>query len=134
MEENRKYFFAICTWPNSPVRAKILSRFQFVGKNNVWISQVRRVNVNNYFINILWKRLCIKSSLNSVWTFRKVSNPIWDDDFNLKSRQNPFFSPVTVKLKCPIFNIFISSFQSLKTLKAMNNPWTFYFFENMPLW
>ena len=35
--------FAIYTWPNSPVRAKILSRFQFEGKNDVWISQVRRV-------------------------------------------------------------------------------------------
>ena len=35
--------FAICTWPNSPVRAKILSRFQFKGKNDVWISQVRDV-------------------------------------------------------------------------------------------
>ena len=43
MEENRKYFFAICTWPNSPVRANFLSRFQFDGKNNVWIIQVRRV-------------------------------------------------------------------------------------------
>ena len=37
------YFFAICTWPNWPVRAKILSRFQFEGKTDVWISQVRRV-------------------------------------------------------------------------------------------
>ena len=43
MEENRKYFF--CTWSNSPVRAKILSRFQFEGKNDVWISQVRRVKL-----------------------------------------------------------------------------------------
>ena len=25
------YFFAICTWPNSPVTAKILLRFQFAG-------------------------------------------------------------------------------------------------------
>ena len=35
--------FSICTWPHSPVRAKILSRFQFEGKNAVWISQVRHV-------------------------------------------------------------------------------------------
>ena len=35
--------FTICTWPNGPVRAKILQRFQFEGKTNVWISQVRRV-------------------------------------------------------------------------------------------
>ena len=33
-------FFAIFTWP---VRAKILSRFQFEGKTDVWISQIRRV-------------------------------------------------------------------------------------------
>ena len=44
MEENLKNFFAICTWPHSPVRAKNLSRFQFEGKNHVWFSQVRRVN------------------------------------------------------------------------------------------
>ena len=30
--------FAICTWPNSSVRAKILSKFQFEGKNHVWIN------------------------------------------------------------------------------------------------
>ena len=36
--KSEKIFFAICTWPNSPVRAKILSRFQFEGKNDVWIS------------------------------------------------------------------------------------------------
>ena len=40
MEENRNFIFAIFTWP---VRAKILSRFQFEGKAYVWISQVRRV-------------------------------------------------------------------------------------------
>ena len=37
----------ICTWPNWPVRAKILSRFQFEGKTDIWISQVRRVK--DYF-------------------------------------------------------------------------------------
>ena len=36
-------FFAICTLPNSPVRAKVLSRFQFEGKNEVWTSKVRHV-------------------------------------------------------------------------------------------
>ena len=40
---NLDNFFAICTWPNSPVRAKNLSRLQFEGKNDLWISQVRRV-------------------------------------------------------------------------------------------
>ena len=39
------FFFAICTWPNWPVTAKILSRFQFEGKTDVWINQVRRVNL-----------------------------------------------------------------------------------------
>ena len=37
------FLFAICTWPNSPVKTKFLSRFQFQGKSCVWISQVRRV-------------------------------------------------------------------------------------------
>ena len=36
-------FFTVCTWPNWPVGAKILPRFQFEGKTDVWISQVRRV-------------------------------------------------------------------------------------------
>ena len=36
-------FFTICTWPNWPVRAKNLSWFQFEGKTDVWISQVRSV-------------------------------------------------------------------------------------------
>ena len=35
--------FTICTWPNRPVGAKILSGFQIEGKTDVWISQVRRV-------------------------------------------------------------------------------------------
>ena len=37
-----------CTWPNRPVGAKILSGFQFEGKTDVWISQVRRVKA------VLW--------------------------------------------------------------------------------
>ena len=36
----------MCTWPNRPVGAKILSGFQFEGKTDVWISQVRRVKVD----------------------------------------------------------------------------------------
>ena len=31
--------------PNGPVRAKFLPRFQFEGKTDVWISQVRRVKL-----------------------------------------------------------------------------------------
>ena len=37
------FFFTICTWPNRPVGAKILSGFQLEGKTDVWISQVRCV-------------------------------------------------------------------------------------------
>ena len=54
MEENKKNFFAKCTWPNSPVRAKFLSRFQLEGKKDVWTSQVRRVKkvkIYNYFLS-----------------------------------------------------------------------------------
>ena len=39
----KNIFFTICTWPNRPVAAKILSGFQFEGKSDVWTSQVRRV-------------------------------------------------------------------------------------------
>ena len=40
------FFFAICTWPNWPVGAKLLLKFPFEGKTDVWISQVRRVKVD----------------------------------------------------------------------------------------
>jgi len=40
----KNIFFTICTWPNGPDRAKFLPIFQFEGKTDVWISQVRRVN------------------------------------------------------------------------------------------
>jgi len=39
----KNIFFTICTWPNGPVGARILSGFQFEGKTDVWISQVRHV-------------------------------------------------------------------------------------------
>ena len=39
----KNIFFTICTWPNRPVGAKNFSGFQFEGKTDVWISQVRRV-------------------------------------------------------------------------------------------
>ena len=42
----KNIFFTICTWPNRPVGAKILSGFHIEGKTDVWISQVRRVNHN----------------------------------------------------------------------------------------
>ena len=38
--------FTICTWPNWPVGANILSGFQIEGKTYVWISQVRRVKLS----------------------------------------------------------------------------------------
>ena len=40
----KNIFFTVCTWPNRPVGAKFLSGFQFEGKTDVWISQVRHVN------------------------------------------------------------------------------------------
>ena len=40
-------FFTVCTWPNWPVGANILSGFQIEGKTYVRISQVRRVKCNN---------------------------------------------------------------------------------------
>ena len=46
----KNIFFTICTWPNRPVGAKNLSRFQFEGKTDVWISQVGCVNKILWFI------------------------------------------------------------------------------------
>ena len=68
MEENQNYFFTICAWPNWHVRAKILPRFQFEGKTDVWISQVRRVN-----------KLFLKVDLNShpIVHFENTSTSIW---------------------------------------------------------
>ena len=43
----KNIWFAICTWPNRPVGAKILPGFQIEGKTDVWISQVRRVKDMN---------------------------------------------------------------------------------------
>ena len=48
-----RFFFTICTWPNGPVRAKILPRFQFEGKIDVWISQVRCVNTVHHLFFLL---------------------------------------------------------------------------------
>ena len=47
MEENWIYFFATYTWPNWPVRAISLLRFQFEGETDVWISQIRHVKGYN---------------------------------------------------------------------------------------
>ena len=44
------FFFTVCIWPNRPVAAKNLSGFQFEGKSDVWISQVRRVKYRDYKI------------------------------------------------------------------------------------
>ena len=40
------FFFTICAWPNWPIGAKILPRFQFEVKTDVWIIQVRRVKMS----------------------------------------------------------------------------------------
>ena len=40
----KNIFFTVCTWPNRPVGAKILSGFHIEGKIDVWISQVGCVN------------------------------------------------------------------------------------------
>ena len=45
----KNIFFTICTCPNGPARAKFLQRFQFEGKTDVGISQVRRVK-HEYFL------------------------------------------------------------------------------------
>ena len=49
----KNIFFTKCTWPNRPVGAKILSGFQFEGKTDVWISQVRRVKPQVFFTHMI---------------------------------------------------------------------------------
>ena len=49
----KNIFFTICTWPNRPVGAKILSGFQFEGKTDVWISQIRRVKYLLIYLEVL---------------------------------------------------------------------------------
>ena len=53
------FILTICTWPNEPVRANILPRFQFEGKTDKWISQVRRVKwnpfVQGFFSLLQWR-------------------------------------------------------------------------------
>ena len=67
----KNIFFTICTWPNRPVATKILSGFQFEGKSDVWISQVRRVKylyflVLQIFVLVFekFKRSKIHSEMN----------------------------------------------------------------------
>ena len=78
MEENWIFFFAICTWPNSPVRAKNLSRFQFDGKNDDWISQVRRVNKD------ISKRLSVGSACKKTINYKDFSTAIFFTLFEYK--------------------------------------------------
>ena len=75
MEENQKYiFFAMSTWPNSPVRAKILSSFQYEGKNDAYFITTEfhslKKDVN------FWTK--IANSGHSVWATlgqKTVSSP-----------------------------------------------------------
>ena len=80
------YFFAICNWPNSPVRAKVLPRFLFEGKNDVGISEVRRVKFRVFwlfkfkvfvheYLNLLFKN----TQLVQVWH----DSSIWSHYFKL---------------------------------------------------
>ena len=56
MEENR-FFFTICNWPNGPVKAIILPRFQFEGKLMYEsVKYVRHVKTMKYFI-AFWSTL-----------------------------------------------------------------------------
>ena len=61
----KNIFFTICTWPNRLVGAKILSGFQFEGKSDVWISQVRRVK----------QVLLITNSFSYLYTYHKMWFP-----------------------------------------------------------
>ena len=55
----KNIFFTICTWPNRPVGAKILSEFQFEGKTDVWISQVWRVKSKVLLMSkVFWGAKC----------------------------------------------------------------------------
>ena len=47
-------FFTIWTWPNWPIGAKILLRFQFEGKTDVWISQIRGIKRDDWVVMDTW--------------------------------------------------------------------------------
>ena len=86
----KNIFFTICTWPNRPVGAKILSGFQLEGKTDVWISQVRRVKPVWY----MTKSITL-ANLNSItvwlglWRFMEAANRAihllcWSNDWNFR--------------------------------------------------
>ena len=70
-------FFTICTWPNWPVGAKILSEFQIEGKTDVWISQVRRVKSRNRVKSRTWE-------IFITWKYKFIYCDLW--------RKSPDFS------------------------------------------
>ena len=76
MEENQKYFFCHMYLTYSPVRAKILSRFQFEGKTDVWIRSILIQNLQTS---------PIPQTSFLVWNFCRFLQ--WDgsrQNFNLK--------------------------------------------------
>ena len=63
----KNIFFTVCNWPNRHVGAKILSGFQFEGKTDVWISQVRSVKKIKASQGAFRAALCIPEFSTQVW-------------------------------------------------------------------
>ena len=85
--------FTICTWPNGHVRAKILPRFQFEGKTDVWISQVRHVKANmigwvelkyDYDFWYIYKRELCYNGVGTVYKLEIISAIIVPSSFFVK--------------------------------------------------
>ena len=118
MEENWKYFvFTICTWPNWPVKAKKLLRFQFEGKTDVWIKQVRLQKTNEKVKVVLLLPLFTSSS--------KRLAPVLPSRSEKLSRYplDVYFLKVA-KFRFSFYSTFLAG--SLEPASSMNHPFNFF--------
>ena len=104
------FFFTVWTWPNRPVAAKILSGFQFEGKNDVWISQVRRVK--KLFI---FQFFCLRHTYNNFFT-AKANFKSWS------CKNNAIFKQVVSKGHW----LFMRDIFSLKSIQPSRHIWRSY--------
>ena len=112
----KNILFTVCTWPNRAVGAKILSGFQFEGKTDVWITQVRRVkppgNTNSSLSRLVifvWKKngfTCSSTWLGSVSQIRSSHGSVlsfsesWEMN-SLKRMESRFFESKKIKNQSP---------------------------------
>ena len=115
----KNIFFTICTWPNRPVGAKILSGFQLEGKTDVWISQVRRVKLQALKL-ILFHFLTRLPKISTQMLKHKIHPQMYFiQTLLLQIKPSlPFHS----MMKIEMIQVFWICFQATKkTIKAMHN-------------